>query len=69
MKKTINILLCTYNEEGNIDELYNRLSKIVAKIPKYNFEYLFVDNASSDGTVKKIKQIAKKNKKKKIDSL
>jgi len=66
MKKTIDILLCAYNEEDNIDELYNRLSKIVAKIPKYNFEYLFVDNASSDGTVKKIKQIAKKNKKVKL---
>jgi glycosyltransferase involved in cell wall biosynthesis len=66
MKKTITILLCTYNEEGNIDELYNRLSKIVAKIPKYNFEYLFVDNASSDDSVKKIKQIAKKNKKVKL---
>jgi len=66
MKKTITILLCTYNEEGNIDELYNRLSKIVAKIPKYSFEYLFIDNASSDGTVKKIKQIAKKNRKVKL---
>ena len=66
MKKTITILLCTFNEEDNIDELYDRLSKIVAKIPKYSFEYLFVDNASSDGTVKKIKQIAKKNKKVKL---
>ena len=66
MKKTIDILLCTRNEEGNIDELYNRLSKMEAKIPKYNFEYLFVDNASSDDSVKKIKQIAKKNKKVKL---
>ena len=66
MKKIITILLCTYNEEDNIDELYSRLSKIVAKIPKYNFEYLFVDNASSDGSVKKIKQIGKKNKKVKL---
>ena len=66
MKKIITLLLCTYNEEDNIDELYNRLSKIVAKTPKYNFEYLFIDNASSDGSVKKIKQIAKKNKKVKL---
>lgn len=66
MKKTITILSTTYNEEDNIDELFNRLFKAVAKIPKYNFEYLFVDNASSDGTVKKIKQIANKNKKVKL---
>jgi glycosyltransferase involved in cell wall biosynthesis len=66
MKKTITVLLCTYNEEGNIDELYKRLSKIIAKIPKYNFEYLFIDNASSDDSVKNIKRIAKKNKKVKL---
>ena len=66
MKKTITIFTNTFNEEDNIDELYDRFSKAVAKIPKYSFEYLFVDNASNDGTVKKIKQIAKKNKKVKL---
>ena len=66
MKKTITIFTNTFNEEDNIDELYDRFSKAVAKIPKYSFEYLFIDNASNDGTVKKIKQIAKKNKKVKL---
>jgi len=63
MKKTITILTPTFNEKGNIDELYNRISKITKKNHKYNFVHLFVDNASSDGTVDKIKQIAKKDKK------
>ena len=63
MKKTITILTPTYNEEGNIDELYNRISKITKKIHKYNFVHLIIDNASSDGTIDKIKQIAKKDKK------
>jgi len=66
MKKTITIFTNTFNEEDNIDELYDRFSKAVAKIPKYSFEYLFIDNASNDGTVKKIKQIAKKNTKVKL---
>ena len=66
MKKTITIFTNTFNEEDNIDELYDRFSKAVAKIPKYSVEYLFIDNASNDGTVKKIKQIAKKNKKVKL---
>ena len=66
MKKTITILTPTFNEEGNIDELYNRISKITKKNHKYNFVHLFVDNASSDGTVDKIKQIAKKDKKVKV---
>jgi glycosyltransferase involved in cell wall biosynthesis len=63
MKKTITILTPTYNEVGNIDELYNRISKITKKIHKYNFVHLIIDNASSDGTIDKIKQIAKKDKK------
>ena len=66
MKKTITIFTNTFNEEDNIDELYDRFSKAVAKIPKDSFEYLFIDNASNDGTVKKIKQIAKKNTKVKL---
>lgn len=66
MKKTITILTPTYNEVGNIDELYSRITKITAKIHKYNFEYLTIDNASSDGTIEKLKKIASKNKKVKV---
>jgi glycosyltransferase involved in cell wall biosynthesis len=66
MKKTITILTPTYNEEDNIDELYRRISIITAKNLNYSFEHLFIDNSSNDGTVKKIKQIAKKNKKVKL---
>jgi len=66
MKKTITILTPTYNEVGNIDELYSRISKITEKNHKYNFEHLFIDNASSDGTIEKIKQLAKKDKKIKV---
>jgi len=66
MKKTITILTPTFNEEDNIDELYSRISIITKKNPNYSFEHLFIDNSSNDGTVKKIKQIAKKNKKVKL---
>lgn len=63
MKKTITILTPTYNEVGNIDELYSRISKITEKNQKYNFEHLVIDNASNDGTIEKLRQIAKKDKK------
>jgi glycosyltransferase involved in cell wall biosynthesis len=63
MKKTITILTPTFNEADNIDELYSRISKITKKNSKYNFEHLFIDNASSDGSIDKIKQLAKKDKK------
>ena len=66
MKKTITILTPTYNEIDNIDELYSRISKVIVKNPNYKFEHLFIDNASKDGSIDKIKEIAKKNKKVKL---
>ena len=66
MKKTITILTPTFNEVDNVDELYQRVSKVTKNNPKYNFEHLFVDNASNDGTIDKIKKIAKKDKKVKV---
>jgi len=66
MKKTITILTPTYNEVGNIDELYNRISKVIVKNPNYKFEHLFIDNSSNDGSIDKIKLLAKKNKKVKL---
>ena len=62
MKKTITILTPTYNEVGNIDELYIRISKVIVKNPNYKFEHLFIDNASNDGSIDKIKEIAKNQK-------
>lgn len=53
----IGVVLPCYNEEVNIDELYDRLSKVFAALPDYTFEMLFIDNASTDGTVEKIKSL------------
>ncbi len=63
MKKTITVITPTFNEVGNIDELRSRISKVILKHPQYNFVHLFVDNASSDGSIEKIKEIIKKDKK------
>jgi glycosyltransferase involved in cell wall biosynthesis len=53
----VGIVLPCYNEEANIDELYDRLTKVFAGLPDYTFEMLFIDNASTDGTVPKIKAL------------
>ena len=55
--RQVGIVLPCYNEEGNVDELYDRLSKVFADLPGYTFEMLFIDNASTDGTVEKIKSL------------
>lgn len=53
----VGLVLPCYNEEANIDELYDRLTKVFAGLPEYTFEMLFIDNASTDGTAMKIKAL------------
>lgn len=55
MKPLISIVTPCYNEEENISELYARITKAIESLSKYQFEILFIDNASTDRTVEIIK--------------
>ncbi|OGH12543.1 MAG: hypothetical protein A2857_01145 [Candidatus Levybacteria bacterium RIFCSPHIGHO2_01_FULL_36_15] len=61
-KKTISIGVPCFNEELNIPETYKTIKQITEKIKAYNFEYIFVDNGSTDSTKETIKKIALKDK-------
>lgn len=56
-KKLISIVTPCYNEAENIDELHQRIAAVMATLP-YDYEHICIDNASTDGTVRKIKDIA-----------
>lgn len=58
MKKLISIVTPCYNEEENIDELYKRIKNSISAVDIYNFEIIFIDNASDDKTVEKLKELA-----------
>ena len=53
----IGLVLPCYNEAGNIEDLYGRLTKVLEALPQYTCEMLFIDNASTDGTAEKIKAV------------
>jgi dolichol-phosphate mannosyltransferase len=57
-KTLISIISPCFNEEENVAELYRRVSGVLKQFPHYDFEYLFIDNASSDGTVDCLRKIA-----------
>ncbi len=59
-KKLISIVTPCYNEEDNIEELYQRIAAVMAAQP-YDYEHICIDNCSTDGTVKKIKEIASRD--------
>jgi len=64
--KTISIISPCYNEEDNIQELYRRVVTVMEALPHYSFEYLFIDNASTDRTVDLLRQLAHRDSRIKV---
>ena len=58
MKKHIVVITPCYNEEDNVDELYERIRMVFLRFSQYTYEHLFIDNASSDRTVEKIRTLS-----------
>jgi len=64
--KKISVVSGCYNEEGNVEEMYRQVKNIFKTLPQYEYEYIFIDNASEDRTVEILKGIAKSDKNVKI---
>lgn len=63
-KKLISIVSPAYNEEKNISSLVGEVVKVMKPLAdKYDYEYILVDDGSTDCTWNKILEEAKKNKK------
>jgi glycosyltransferase involved in cell wall biosynthesis len=56
--KTISVITACFNEVDNVEELYRRVRGAIAKVGRYRYEHIFIDNASTDGTVAVLKRIA-----------
>ena len=52
----VSVVTPCFNEAGNVDELCDRLQGEFAKHPDIDFRHLFIDNASTDGTVAAIRR-------------
>lgn len=56
--KRISIMTACYNEEENIAEVYAQVKDVFAKLTEYQYEHVFIDNASEDRTVEILRTIA-----------
>lgn len=54
----VTILTACYNEEGNVREVHRRVREAMQRFPSYDYEHLFIDNASEDRTVEILREIA-----------
>lgn len=58
--KLLSIIVPTFNEELGINEFYYRTKAVLALLsPHFDHEIIFVNDASSDGTQYKLRQLAK----------
>ncbi len=64
--RSISVVTACYNEEDNVRELYQQVKEAFSRLPGYQYEHIFIDNASQDRTVPILKEIAAKDKNVKI---
>jgi glycosyltransferase involved in cell wall biosynthesis len=47
-----------YNEASNVEELHAQIVRVMSELPDYEFEHIYIDNASTDGTVPILRRLA-----------
>lgn len=63
----ISVVSGAFNEEDNVEELYQRIVRVFAEqLPEHSFEIVVADNASTDQTVAVLKRLAAQDKRLKI---
>lgn len=61
MKKA-SVLIPTYNEIDNVEPLSVAIINEFQNLPSYDYEIVFIDNDSKDGTREKLRELCGKNK-------
>lgn len=61
-RKLISIVAGCFNERDNIAELHERITAVMQQVPQYDYEIVLIDNASTDGTVDVIREIAARDR-------
>jgi dolichol-phosphate mannosyltransferase len=58
-RKLLSIVVPVLNEEGNVERLYDAVTKVLASLAdRYDYEFVFTDNHSSDGTFAELEALA-----------
>ena len=60
-KKRISIVIPAYREEKNIPVVYGEVETIMEKLGDYDFEVIFVNDGSLDGTWREILRLGERD--------
>lgn len=61
-KQLISVLIPAYNEEECLHELYKRVSDVLSKLEKYDYEILIINDGSKDKTLEILRDLNTKDK-------
>lgn len=64
----ISVIIPVYSEEQVINECYIRVKKVFTSLPAYQYEIIFIDDGSTDGTLSVLKYIASQDRNVKVIS-
>ena len=67
--KLVSIVISAYNEQDNVTELYKQLNTNLKKVKNIDFEFLYVDDGSSDKTYANCLKLQKKDARVKLVQL
>lgn len=67
--KVVSIVISAYNEQDNVNELYKQLRESLKKTKNVNFEFLYVDDGSTDKTYERCLKLQKKDSRVKVVQL
>lgn len=64
--KRISVVTPTFNEEANVEQVCLAVRQVFAELSQYDYEHVFIDNASTDRTVEILRGLAKEDRRIKV---
>jgi polyisoprenyl-phosphate glycosyltransferase len=64
--KKISIVTPCYNEEANVEILHTQIVEVMSEMSEYDFEHIYIDNASTDKTLSILRRLAADDKRVKV---
>lgn len=64
--RLVSIVVPVYHEAGNLLRLYERLETVTRQIIEYNWEYVFVNDGSTDDSIFVLRYLAQRDKRVKV---
>jgi glycosyltransferase involved in cell wall biosynthesis len=66
MRRKLAVVTPCYNEEENAEPMYEAIRDVMARYPQYDYDHIYIDNCSTDGTVPILRRLAAADKRVKV---